>query len=127
MGRYDDILDLPHHIAEGRPHLSMAQRAAQFSPFAALTGYDAEVREAGRMTSSRIELDDTEKERIDRTLRELDGRAVFTVFVPDGRKDGGEYVLLEGEVKGIDPVQRVITLTDGGRIPLDSLAGIEKI
>ena len=127
MGRYDDIIGLPHHVSEGRPRLSMAQRAAQFSPFAALTGYDAEVKEAGRLTSSRIELDEAEKERIDRTLRELTGRAVFSVFIPDGHKDGGEYVMLEGAVKEIDPIRRVITLTDGTRIPLCNLAGVEQI
>ena len=129
MDKYNDIINLPHHVSEGRTHLTMAQRAAQFSPFAALTGYDAEVKEAGRSTSPRIELDEAEKERIDRTLQTLtpEDTAIFTVFVPDALKDGGEYIMLEGAVKQIDPIERVVILTDGSRIPLDNLMGVEHV
>ena len=129
MDKYNDIINLPHHVSEGRPHLTMAQRAAQFSPFAALTGYDAEVKEAGRSTSPQIELDEAEKERIDRTLRETapEERMVFTVFVPDALKDGGEYIMLEGSVKQVDPIERLVILTDGNRIPLDNLMGVEHV
>ena len=129
MDKYDDIINLPHHVSEGRPHLTMAQRAAQFSPFAALTGYDAEVKEAGRRTSPRIELDEAEKERIDRTLQALTSvdTAIFTVFVPDALKDGGEYTMLEGAVKQVDPIERMVILTDGNRIPLDNLMGVEHV
>ena len=129
MDKYNDIINLPHHVSEGRTHLTMAQRAAQFSPFAALTGYDAEVKEAGRSTSPRIELDETEKERIDRTLQALtpEDTAIFTMFVEDKLKDGGEYIMLEGSVKHIDPIERLVILTDGNRIPLDNLMGVEHV
>ena len=128
MGRYDDIIDLPHHVPEKRPRLSMAQRAAQFSPFAALTGFDDEIREAGRLTDSAAELDEAEKEEIDRSLRQLAPgcRAVFTVFVPDGRKDGGEYTVTEGVIRRVDPLRRVILLEDGREIPVDSLRAAEE-
>ena len=129
MDKYNDIINLPHHMSEGRTHLTMAQRAAQFSPFAALTGYDAEVKEAGRSTSARIELDEAEKERIDRTLQALtpEDTAIFTMFVEDKLKDGGEYIMLEGSVKHIDPIERLVILTDGNRIPLDNLMGVEHV
>ena len=129
MDKYNDIINLPHHVSEGRTHLTMAQRAAQFSPFAALTGYDAEVKEAGRSTSPRIELDEAEKERIDRTLQALtpEDTAIFTMFVEDKLKDGGEYIMLEGSVKHIDPIERMVILTDGNRIPLDNLMGVEHV
>ena len=129
MDKYNDIINLPHHMSEGRTHLTMAQRAAQFSPFAVLTGYDAEVKEAGRSTSPRIELDEAEKERIDRTLQALtpEDTAIFTMFVEDKLKDGGEYIMLEGSVKHIDPIERLVILTDGNRIPLDNLMGVEHV
>lgn len=128
MGRYDDIIGLPHHVSENRPHLTMAQRAAQFSPFAALTGFGDEVREAGRFTSAAAEPDETEKEEIDRVLRRLTpgSAAVFTFFVPDDRKDGGEYREAEGTIKRVDPVRRVILLEDGREIPIDRLTGAEE-
>ncbi len=128
-GKYDDIIDLPHHVSEGRPHLSMAQRAAQFSPFAALSGFDAEVKEAGRLTAEKICLSDEEKEEIGRRLRDCspDDRLLLTVFIPDALKDGGEYALVEGSVKEVDPLERTVVLTDGQKIPLDDLMGVEQV
>lgn len=96
--RYYDMLDLPHHQSSTRLHMSMSNRADQFSPFAALTGYDDEVRETARLTDEKIELSDTDKERLDKKLRFLsptildDRPAVFiTYFVPDAKKAGEAY------------------------------------
>ena len=100
--RYDDIINLPHHQSVKHPHMSMTERAAQFSPFAALTGYEAVIAETGRLTGERVELTDERKEEIDRTLNELLdlGRpAVITYFEPDDRKDGGQYNVIAGVLK----------------------------
>lgn len=112
--RYDDMLDLPHHQSSTRPHMSMSSRAAQFSPFAALTGYDDEVRETTRLTDEKIELSDNEKERLDRKLRflsdHLDERPTvsITYFVPDERKVGGAYTTDTGVVKKVDTVEQKV-------------------
>ena len=103
--KYDKIINLPHHVSSTRPHMSMIDRAAQFSPFAALTGYDAAVRETARLTEQKIELDEYEKAALDQRilllqehLKELP-EVTITHFVPDERKDGGKYVSITEAVK----------------------------
>lgn len=130
-GKYDDILNLPHHVSASRPHMPAADRAAQFAPFAALTGYDAAVRETARLTDARLELDEYEKEALNDKLRVLDENlesapeVTITYFLPDGKKTGGAYVTASGAVKKIDGYERVVVLEDGGRIPIDEIAGID--
>lgn len=130
---YDDLMGMPHHVSRRRPRMPVIERAAQFSPFATLTGYDAAVRETARLTDSAAELDESEKARLDLELRELAegnrrGCAVRIVhFVPDGRKEGGTYVGSEGVVKKIDPLQGVVIMADGQRIPLDGVAAVEEL
>jgi len=130
-GKYDDILNLPHHVSASRPHMSAIERAAQFAPFAALTGYDAAVRETARLTDARLELDEYEKEALNDKLRVLDENlesgpeVTITYFLPDGKKAGGAYVTASGTVKKIDGYERVVVLEDGGRIPIDEIAGID--
>lgn len=130
-GKYDDILNLPHHVSASRPHMPAADRAAQFAPFAALTGYDAAVRETARQTDARLELDECEKEALNDKLRVLDehlGSApevTVTYFRPDDRKAGGAYVTVSGAVRKIDGYARVVVLADGGRIPIDEIAGLD--
>lgn len=125
--KYDDIIDLPHHVSATRPRMSMIDRAAQFSPFAALTGYDAAIKETGRLTDRRIELSEDERIVLDRKQQILldhigDRPEVsITYFVPDERKDGGAYVTVTGKVKRIDEFERCITLADGIKIPLDEV------
>lgn len=97
MSSYDDIINLPHHVSNKHPQMSMLDRAAQFSPFAALTGYGDAIDEAARVTEAQVELDDSERQEIDRVLREAyetGGPVEITHFVPDGRSicgDGGGY------------------------------------
>lgn len=129
--KYDDIIDLPHHVSSKRSRMSNYDRAAQFSPFAALTGYDGVIAETARLTDTQIELDEGGKELLDKKLRELldaideQPRAVFTCYQPDERKLGGAYVTLSGQVKKIDAVARCILLTDGRVISIDRIYGIE--
>ena len=108
MGKYDGIINLPHHTSPKRLRMSMLDRAAQFSPFAALTGYDSAIKETARLTEERIELDENEQEALDvqlQIIREhLKEKPEITVtyFQQDVRKAGGAYLSLTGNVKQID-------------------------
>lgn len=129
--QYDDIIDLPHHVSATRSRMSMIDRAAQFSPFAALTGYDAAIKETGRLTDERIELSEESRAVLDRKqqllLDNLADRPEVSVtyFVPDERKAGGAYVTVTGRVKKVDDYQRLLLLTDGTKIPLDEILDME--
>ncbi|WP_300411784.1 hypothetical protein [uncultured Oscillibacter sp.] len=122
-GPYDDIINLPHHVSAQRPHMPMADRAAQFSPFAALSGYGDAVREAARLTGGKAELAEEEKAALDARLRKLrpGSSAAFTVFRPDERKEGGAYVTAEGVVRRIDGCAREIVLADGRRLGIEDI------
>ncbi len=127
MSRYNDIIDLPHHVSKKRPQMSMLDRAAQFSPFAALTGYGDAIDEAARVTEARIELDDSERQEIDWILREAyETRCPveITHFVPDERKEGGEYVVTAGVIKMLDLVCHSVVLSDGAVIDMADITEI---
>lgn len=125
--KYDEIMGLPHHVSKTRPQMPMSDRAAQFAPFAALTGYDSAIKETGRLTDERIELDEEALTALDRKYQllmdTLDDAPEVTIiyFQPDERKAGGQYVSATGTVKKIDTFGRRILLRDGTRIPLDSV------
>ena len=129
--QYNDIIDLPHHISTTRPRMSMLDRAAQFSPFAALTGYDAAIKETGRLTGQRIELTEECRTVLDRKQQVLlenlaeHPEVSVTYFVPDERKSGGTYVTVAGRVKKVDEYQRLLLLTNGTRIPLTEVLELE--
>ena len=131
QNNYDDIIDLPHHVSATRPQMSMMDRAAQFSHFAALTGYDAAIKETARLTDQKIDLDDYEKEEINDKIQLItehlgeDFEVVITYFQPDSRKAGGAYVDAVGIVKKIDEYDRVIILQDGKKIPIDDILDID--
>ena len=130
-GKYDDILRLPHHVSASRKHMAMTARAAQFAPFAALSGYDAEVQEAGRLTDRPIEPDEYEKEALNARLQLLarhfreEWVVSLVFFQPDERKAGGAYVTRTGTVKKLYETERLLTLTDGTVIPLDDLIALD--
>ena len=131
MSRYDDIIHLPRPVSKKRSPMSNFDRAAQFSPFAALTGYDAVIAETGRLTDMQIELDEGGKALLDEKLQiirehlEEQPEVRLTVFCPDSRKSGGAYETITGNVKKIDPVARILVLTGGEVIPIDRIYGIE--
>ena len=126
-GKYDEIMGLPHHVSKTRPQMPMLDRAAQFAPFAALTGYDSAIKETGRLTDERIELDEEALTALNRKyqllIEALDDapEVTITYFQPDERKAGGQYVSATGTVKKVDTFGRRILLQDGTRIPLDSI------
>ena len=122
---YSDIIDLPHHVSTDRPHLSMHQRAAQFSPFAALVGYSDVVEEMVRQTDPERELNEDEKTELDRRMGVIAANIVVTVeyFVPDSHKDGGEYLFKSGVFEKISPAERVV-MVGGEVIRMDWIVGI---
>ena len=129
-GKYDDIMDLPHHQSKTRPRMSLLNRAAQFSPFAALTGYGETVKEAARLTTPEIELSEDRRAELDRKLEILKSslpscpEVTLVFFVGDTKKEGGEYQTVRGRIKKIDPCGRVIVLADQRRIPIDHILDI---
>lgn len=131
MNPYEDIINLPHHVSDKRPQMSMWDRAAQFSPFAALTGYDDAVTEAARLTDAKIELDESTQATLDMKQHLLmdaiseQPKIDVTYFKPDERKAGGKYLTVSGELKRIDEFERLLILTSGQEISFDSIYDIE--
>lgn len=128
MGAYDDIINLPHPTSPRHPRMSMIDRAAQFTPFQALSGYGDAIQETARITGEKAELTEEEKAVLDEKLRFLaatGSEAAFTYFQPDGRKSGGAYVTALGAVKKLDPLEGRLILTDGTVIPIDDILEIE--
>ncbi len=129
-GNYEDIINLPHHISKKHRPMPREARAAQFAPFAALTGYESDVNEAARYTGKRRELGEYETERLNRRINEIrDGihgntEVIITYFKPDEKKAGGEYLNIGGRVRKIDDYGRTLTLTSGALIPLDDISEI---
>ena len=130
-GKYDDIIDLPHPTSQNHPRMSLYDRAAQFSPFAALTGHSAAIAETGRLTDRRVELAEYEMARVDAELQRLQEllpggpTASITYFVPDERKNGGSYQTVTGEVKRIDAVSGMIQMSDRREIPIEDVFSIK--
>ena len=128
--KYDDIINLPHHTSNKHPAMSLEARAAQFAPFAALTGYDEAVKETARFTDKRIVLDDEEKSILDNKLQIIQEQLLkrpevtFTYFLPDLKKDGGKYVSVTGIVKKIDGYNQVIVVEDKTVIPIHEIVAI---
>ena len=128
MSRYDDIINLPHHVSKTRTPMSMENRAAQFAPFAALTGHDAAIAEMARLTSEKPELSLEELDRLSRRLAyavEKDATVTITFFQPDAFKNGGNYRQVSGKVMKIDEYDKVMILSNKQSIPLDYVMSIE--
>lgn len=129
--QYEDIINMPHHVSSTRPQMSMMDRAAQFSPFAALTGYDGAIKETARLTDEKSELGDEAISILNMKLQMLteafeDRPEVFiTYFKPDERKAGGAYLRVSGVVKKIDEFERILVLMDGTKIKMEDIADIE--
>ena len=110
MGKYDDIINMSHHVSKRHPQMSLEARSAQFAPFAALTGYEDAVSETGRLTSDKIELSEDERVILDRKLKIIQDNiaeepSVFiTYFIPDIFKEGGSYVTINCNLKRIDNI-----------------------
>ena len=127
MGKYDDIIDLPRPISGRHPPMPMLHRAAQFAPFAALTGFGATIDETARLTDRRIDLTEAEKEAINRKLNRLAGGDALelTWYIPDRYKDGGRYTSETVTLRQIIPSEGRLTLADGRSIDLEAILDVE--
>ena len=131
MNDYEDIINLPHHQSNTRPHMSLHDRAAHFAPFAALTGYDDAVKEARRLTDGKPELDENQLTELDQMLTELTKRIsehpeiIITYFEPDNKKDGGAYITFIGRLKKIDNYKRIFVFEDGREIQICNIINMD--
>ncbi len=127
---YDDIISLPHHVSTKRAKMSLYDRAAQFSPFAALTGHEDAIEETARLTDNKAELDEKTKAILNKKLQIINENikmkmaVTITYFLPDEFKDGGRYVMTKGFVKKIDYVTKVIIMDDRTVIPIYDVSQI---
>lgn len=130
---YDDILRQSRPVSVRHARMSMVDRGAQFSPFAALVGYEKVLEERARLTEAETFLDEGGKELLDRKLRFLAdhlgqvGQVRFLCYRPDERKPGGSYVWLEGTVKKIDLYRRTVVLEDGQEFAIEAIRAIEGV
>ncbi len=129
--RYEDIIGLPHHVSRTHPHMAPLDRAAQFSPFAALTGHEAAIAETARLTEERVELDEDRKIVLDEKLQILRAHLTerpeiaITYFKPDEKKEGGAYLTAWGSIKKIDEYAGCLVMEDGTILPIADLFAIE--
>lgn len=128
--QYDDIINLPHHVSARHPQMPLADRAAQFSPFAALTGHEAAIKETARLTDAFVELDEDRKAELDEQLRLIKENQLqmpeieVTYFQPDGKKTGGAYRTVRGRVKKVDEYSRQVLFMDGEVLSVEHLYSI---
>lgn len=131
MGRYDDIIHLPHHVSSTRAHMPMLDRAAQFMPFRALTGYEDAVWETARPTDDKIELTEDEQVLVDAKLQRLADNIArqpqisVTYFQPDEKKSGGAYVTAIGQPKKLDDITGTLILMGGEQILIENILDIQ--
>ena len=129
--RYDDLIDLPHPDPQTHPRMSRHDRAAQFSPFAALSGHSAAMEETARLTDRKIEPGEVQLAELNAAMAEIARRlpekpqVQITYFVSDARKSGGEYRTITGRVRRIAEAEQHLELTDGTKIPIDDMLSIE--
>ncbi len=130
--KYDDIINLEHHVSKKHPQMSMYSRAAQFASFAALTGYEEAVEETARITSNKIELEEEEKANINKIINEIyknisnHPKVIITYFVPDAKKQGGQYITVSKKVRKVDEDRKIIILENGEEIPILNISNIVK-
>lgn len=130
MNKYKDIINLPHHVSKTRKPMSLYNRAAQFAPFAALTGYDDAIKETARLTEEKIELSDELKNMLNQKIKliieniKLQPEVAITYYVPDNKKSGGVYKTISGNVKRIDEVEKCIIFTNKLKIKVSDLLNI---
>ena len=129
--KYNDMLHMPHHVSQTHPHMSMQNRAAQFSPFAALTGFESIIKETSRQTAQRIELDESAKEVLNKKLQLLQKNLLhfpevsIEYFIPDKLKSGGTYQTVRGTVRKIDLSNHVLIMDTMCRIPIHEIRRFE--
>lgn len=128
-GKYDDIIGMPHYVSVTRPHMSLENRAAQFAPFAALSGHDEAINETARLTDSMLDLSLAEQDNLSKKLAYILSlpnpvSVNITYFMPDSKKEGGCYVTISSQIKTLDEVFHILILADKTEIPLNLILDI---
>ena len=132
-GKYDDIINLPHHVSKTHPQMSIHDRAAQFSSFAALSGFEDSIAETGRIVDQKIELDDDAKELLNREINDIEAslekepRIKVVYFCKDKRKDGGTYLSYEGIIRRIDRVYKQLIFRSRKVIDIEDIIEISQV
>lgn len=133
MNEYNDIINLPHFVSKKHPQMSKEARSAQFAPFAALSGYEDAIKETAKLTDNKIELSDEMINIINDKLlfieKNIQDKPLITItyFVPDKRKNGGEYISVTNSIKQIDLINNIIILTNKKKICINDIIGISGI
>lgn len=128
--KYEDIINLPHHISSKHPQMSLEERSAQFAPFAALTGYEDCVEETARLTDERIDISEDIKEILNEKIRKIikiidkNPKIKLTYFIPDNKKNGGKYMTIEGKIKKIDEINQELIFINGKKIKINDVIDI---
>lgn len=128
--KYEDIINLPHHVSKKHPKMSLEGRSAQFAPFAALNGYDELIKETARDTNQRIEINEEQKSIINEKLLLIKEQLhtkpniIVTYFIPDSKKDGGEYITITGKIIKIDEYKQRLILDNKIEIPISEIIEI---
>ena len=130
MGKYDDIINLPHHVSKKHPQMSLEARSAQFAPFAAVAGVEDDIMEAERVTEERIGISEDEREILNIKLNILienttkNPLILITYFIPDNKKSGGRYKAIKDNIKTVDEYKKEIVLENDTRIPICEIVDI---
>lgn len=130
--KYNDIINLPHHVSKKHPQMSLEERSAQFAPFAALTGYEDAVAETERLTDERIDIDEEVKKTLDAKLKSICDKikikpeVEITYFIPDNKKDGGKYVTITGKLRRVDNVKQILIMDNGIEISIHDIFDINE-
>ena len=130
MDNYSDIINLSRPVSK-RPRMSLEQRSAQFAPFAALTGYEGQVKETARLTNKKIEINEELKEILNKKIQLIQGKIKeqpqieITYFIPDSKKEGGRYETICNAIQKIDMYTNEIIMLDGTRIDIDDIIDIQ--
>lgn len=129
--RYEDIINLPHHRSSKRAHMSLHDRAAQFAPFAALTGHEEAIEETARLTDEEVILDENTIEKINQKLYDIvqhlpeKRNVVITYFRPDTLKQGGAYLTDVGSVNKVDEKAKKVFMDSGMAIDMEQIVEVE--
>lgn len=130
MDKYEDIINLPHHVSSKHPHMTLEERSAQFAPFAALTGFEDCVEETGRLTDAKIDISEDVKEILNEKIKNILKKAEknptikLTYFIPDNKKSGGKYSKIEGKIKKINEINQEIIFVNGIKIKIKDIVDI---
>jgi len=130
MDKYKDIINLPHHTSKKYPRMSIEKRAAQFAPFAALTGYSEAIKEAARINDNKIEIDESLKQILNDKMKDSYNKKTkitITYFIKDKNKNGGKYIKEYGAIKKIDSCKKQMILENNKKIPIDEIINIEEV